>query len=405
MTKQERIFALKISSIMAVRMFGLFMIFPIFAVYAKGYANTTPYLIGLAIGIYGLTQALLQIPFGYLSDQFGRKPMLIIGLIFFFVGSVIAANATDIVGVVVGRALQGSGAISAVLMAFLADFVSSEQRAKANAIVGLQIGMAFMLSLLLGPLISVNLGISGLFWVIAALSIIALLVVIKLPYIKPKTQYDLSANNIKQVLSKPLMKLDFSVFTLHLILTCIFIVVPVLLVENNVVTLDLKDNWKVYLPVIVVSFIGMLPMIVLAEKYHKTKTVLLGAVLILLLSQILFYTQHGALNYSSFFILLSLFFIAFNALEAILPSMIAKTADATKRGLAMAFYSTSQFLGTFIGGIFGGWIYHIYELNSVFLFTAFMATIWWIIMFTINNNPKQKNKKTNQEGKWQALIK
>ncbi|MBT4122563.1 MAG: MFS transporter, partial [Candidatus Ruthia sp.] len=145
MNKQERFFALKISSIMATRMFGLFMIFPVFSVYATQYENTTPYLIGLAIGIYGLTQALLQIPFGYLSDQIGRKPMLIVGLIIFFIGSVVAANATDIIGVVVGRALQGGGAISAVLMAFLADFVSPDQRAKANAFVGMQIGMAFML--------------------------------------------------------------------------------------------------------------------------------------------------------------------------------------------------------------------------------------------------------------------
>ena len=157
MNKQERFFALKISSIMATRMFGLFMIFPVFSVYASEYESTTPYLIGLAIGIYGLTQALLQIPFGYLSDQYGRKPMLIVGLVIFFIGSVVAANATDIIGVVIGRALQGGGAISAVLMAFLADFVSPEQRAKANAFVGMQIGIAFMLSLLIGPLITVNL--------------------------------------------------------------------------------------------------------------------------------------------------------------------------------------------------------------------------------------------------------
>ena len=270
MNKQERFFALKISSIMATRMFGLFMIFPVFSVYADQYKDTTPYLIGLAIGIYGLTQALLQIPFGYLSDQFGRKPMLIIGLIIFFIGSVVAANATDIIGVVIGRALQGGGAISAVLMAFLADFVSPNQRSKANAFVGMQIGMAFMLSLLIGPMITVNLGISGLFWVIAGLSMVALAIVFSLPHVKPQAQYTLSIPNIKQVLTAGLLRLDFSVFTLHLILTCAFIVMPVLLVENNIVALDLNDNWKMYLPVMLVSFIGMLPMIILAEKYKKT---------------------------------------------------------------------------------------------------------------------------------------
>ncbi len=381
MNKQERFFALKISSIMATRMFGLFMIFPVFSVYAAQYENTTPYLIGLAIGIYGLTQALLQIPFGYLSDQIGRKPMLITGLIIFFIGSIVAANATDIIGVVIGRALQGGGAISAVLMAFLADFVSPKQRAKANAFVGMQIGMAFMLSLLIGPLITVNLGISGLFWVIAVLSVIALVIVATLPYVKPQMQYTLSVSNIKQVLSTGLIKLDFSVFALHLILTCAFIVMPVLLVENNIIALDLKDNWEMYLPVMLVSFIGMLPMIILAEKYHQHKTMILTAIMIMIMSQILFYQT--PLNYTTFFILLTLFFIAFNAMEAMLPSLISKTASTNKRGLAMGLYSTSQFLGAFIGGVFGGWIYNTYGLNSVFLFTTFIAIIWWLIMLTM----------------------
>jgi MFS family permease len=386
MNKQERFFALKISSIMATRMFGLFMIFPVFSVYADQYKDTTPYLIGLAIGIYGLTQALLQIPFGYLSDQFGRKPMLIIGLIIFFIGSVVAANATDIIGVVIGRALQGGGAISAVLMAFLADFVSPNQRSKANAFVGMQIGMAFMLSLLIGPMITVNLGISGLFWVIAGLSMVALAIVFSLPHVKPQAQYTLSIPNIKQVLTAGLLRLDFSVFTLHLILTCAFIVMPVLLVENNIVALDLNDNWKMYLPVMLVSFIGMLPMIILAEKYKKHKTMLLTAIVIMIMSQILFYQT--PLNYTTFFILLTLFFIAFNAMEAMLPSLISKTANTEKRGLAMGLYSTSQFLGAFVGGVFGGWIYNTYGLNSVFLFTSFMAIIWWLIMLTM----KQQNQ-------------
>ena len=381
MNKQERFFALKISSIMATRMFGLFMIFPVFSVYASEYESTTPYLIGLAIGIYGLTQALLQIPFGYLSDQYGRKPMLIVGLIIFFIGSVVAANATDIIGVVIGRALQGGGAISAVLMAFLADFVSPEQRAKANAFVGMQIGIAFMLSLLIGPLITVNLGISGLFWVIAGLSIAALGIVFTLPHVKPHAQYTLSVSNIKQVLTSKLLKLDFSIFTLHLILTCAFIVMPKLLVENNIVATDLNDNWTMYLPVMLVSFIGMLPMIILAEKYHKHKTMLLTAISIMIMSQILFYQT--PLTYTTFFILLTLFFIAFNAMEAMLPSLISKTANTDKRGLAMGMYSTSQFLGAFIGGVFGGWIYNTYDLNSVFLFTTFMAIIWWGVILTM----------------------
>ena len=383
MNKQEFIFALKISSIMAARMFGLFMIFPVFSVYADYYTNSTPYLIGIAIGIYGLTQAIFQIPLGYLSDQLGRKPILVFGLSIFFIGSVVAAQSTDIVGVLVGRALQGSGAISAVLMAFLADYVSPIQRAKANAFVGVQIGVAFMLSLLIGPIVTVNFGISGLFWVIAILSVLALLIVVFLPNAKPRAQYPLSISNFKKILSSDLLRLDLSVFSLHLILTCAFIVMPLLLVNNNII--EIKDNWQMYLPVMILSFIGMLPIIILAEKFNKTKAMLLVSIGVLIVSQILFYNTK--LNYTSFFVIMTVFFVAFNALEAMLPSILSRTATSDKRGLAMGMFSTSQFFGAFVGGVFGGLIYNNFGLNSVFLFTTFIAIIWWVIMLTM----KQQN--------------
>ncbi len=388
MNSKERLFAFKVSLVMATRMLGLFMLFPVMSVYAGNYSNTTPFLIGLAIGIYGLTQACLQIPFGYLSDRFGRKPLLYLGLALFFLGSVVAASATDLIFVVVGRALQGGGAISAVLMAFLADFISEEQRAKANAFVGLQIGLAFMLSLLIGPIIASNSGMSGLFWVISGLSIIAMLVVFTMPSAKPVSYYKLSVSAFSEVFNTKLIRLDYSVFSLHLILACGFIVMPLLLIENNIV--DLEDNWKLYLPAILISFVGMLPLIILSEKYKKTKLILLVSVGLLIISQVLFFTLD--LSLGIFLVLLSLFFVAFNAIEAILPSLLSRTAGAAKRGLAMGIFSTSQFLGTFIGGAIGGLIYDIYDLNSVFLLTIFMAIIWWMVIVTmpLKNNTTEK---------------
>lgn len=376
MTKQERIFALKISSIMAARMLGLFMIFPVFSIYADQYADSSAYLIGVAIGIYGLTQALLQIPFGYLSDRYGRKPLIVMGLLIFLLGSVIAAESQTLIGVIIGRSLQGGGAISAVLMAFLADFVSEDQRAKANAFVGVQIGLAFMLSLLIGPIIAYQFGLSGLFTSIALLSVIALGVVLTLPYVKPTAQYELSYANFKQLLKADLLRLDFSVFTLHLVLTCAFVALPLLMVQNQIV--EVKDNWQLYLPVVILSFAGMIPLVILAEKLKKTKAVILLAIALLTLSQVLFYQL--TLSYPVFFILLLVFFIGFNALEALLPAQIARRAQAQKRGLAMGIYSTSQFLGAFVGGVLGGWIYATYGLNSVFLLTTLLMLIWALVM-------------------------
>ena len=361
---------------MSVRMLGLFMLFPVMSVYASEYDNSTPFLIGMAIGVYGLTQALLQIPFGYLSDRFGRKPILIIGLIIFFLGSVLAANTSNIFLVVLGRALQGGGAISAVLMAFLADSVNEENRAKANAFVGFQIGVAFMLSLLIGPIISSKVGLQGLFWTIALLSLIAMLIVFSLEHSKPITYYKLSIKAFKEILTKELVALDLSIFSLHLILAAGFIVMPILIVENQIVSM--VDNWHLYLPAIFLSFIGMLPLIIISEKFKKTKYILMLCILLLIISQFIF--LNASLSFQLFLITLTIFFIAFNSVEALLPSLLSRTASSAKRGLAMGIFSTSQFLGTFFGGAIGGLIYDIYDLNSVFLFTIFVALIWWFLI-------------------------
>ena len=376
MSSAERFFALKISLVMAVRMLGLFMLFPVMSVYAGDYESATPFLIGMAIGIYGLTQAIFQIPFGYLSDRFGRKPILLVGLLVFLLGSILAANTSNIIIVVIGRAFQGGGAISAVLMAFLADSVSEENRAKANAFVGFQIGVAFMLSLLIGPIISSRVGLSGLFWVITILSLIAMLIVLSLKQTKSITYYKLSLKAFKENFTKELLALDFSIFSLHLILAAGFIVMPLLIMENQIVSM--LDNWQLYLPAVLLSFLGMIPLIIISEKFKKTKYILLISILLLISSQIIFISLN--LNFKVFLITLTIFFVAFNTVEALLPSLLSRTASASKRGLAMGIFSTSQFLGTFIGGAIGGFIYDIYDLNSVFLFTIFVAIIWWLLI-------------------------
>ena len=376
MKSSEKFFALRISLIMAIRMLGLFMLFPVMSIYAVDYDSSTPFLIGMAIGVYGLTQALLQIPFGYLSDRFGRKPILIIGLLIFLLGSIVAANASDIIFVIIGRALQGGGAISAVLMAFLADSITEDNRAKANAFVGFQIGVAFMLSLIIGPIITSRIGLSGLFWVIGLLSIIAMLIVLSLQHSKPVNYYRLSFSAFKETLTRELVTLDFSVFSLHLILASGFIVMPLLIKDNQIVSMI--DNWQLYLPAVLLSFIGMIPLIIISEKFKKTKYILLLSISLLIASQIIFFTAN--LNFPVFLITLTIFFVAFNTVEAILPSLLSRTASASKRGLAMGIFSTSQFLGTFVGGAIGGLIYDIYDLNSVFLFTTFIAIIWWFMV-------------------------
>ena len=385
----ERSVAFKVSLVMATRMLGLFMLFPVISVYATNeYQNTTPFLIGLTIGIYGLTQAFFQIPFGYLSDRFGRKPLLYIGLCLFFLGSILAAISTDIIYVILGRALQGGGAISAVLMAFLADSISEENRSKANAFVGFQIGLAFMLSLLIGPTIASIAGLSGIFWSIAFLSVISLTIVASLPHAKPINYYRLSIEEFKKILNPKLLRLDFSGFILHLMLASAFIVMPLLLVENNII--NIADNWKLYLPAMIMSFVGMIPLIIIAEKLQKTKLILLISIALLIISQLLFYELK--LNFNLFLIVLSLFFVAFNTIEAILPSLLSRTASSSKRGLAMGVFSTSQFLGTFFGGAIGGLIYDIFSLNSVFLFTIFMAIIWWLVILILPQNDNKAEK-------------
>ncbi len=382
MNHQESRAAFSLAGIYALRMLGLFLILPVFALYAEHLDGVTPMLVGLAIGAYGLTQALLQIPFGMLSDRIGRKPVILGGLLIFAVGSVVAAMSDSIWGVILGRALQGSGAIAAAVMALAADLSREEHRTKVMAVIGMSIGAAFTLALILGPVLNGLIGVQGIFWLTALLALAGIGIVLFLVPTPEVTQVHGDAEAVPaqfgRVLSNVnLLRLDLGIFVLHLIITSIFLAVP--LVLRDMIGMQSDNHWMIYLPVLLLSVFLMIPFIVIAEKRNKMKPVFLGAVLTLALAQLGLYLWHGGIV--GLFISLLLFFVAFNLLEATLPSIVSKVAPAASKGTAMGVYSTSQFAGAFVGGVAGGWMHGQYGLGGVFLFGTVAALVWLLAAF------------------------
>ena len=357
-------------------MLGLFVLFPIFSVLSQDYQNYSPLLIGLAIGIYGLTQAIFQIPFGALSDRYGRKPMIIIGLVFFVIGSFISALTTDIYWVILGRFLQGLGAISSVLMALVVDNTEEKHRTKALAIIGMQIGFAFMVAILLGPIVASNFGIKGVFWFITILAMIAFVVAITFKTQPINQRYAFNLANFKSILVLPLLRLNISVFFLHIILTSTFVVLPILWLNEQIVSLD--NHWKAYFFVMLFSFVLMVPFIIALEKYKKINFTFMSAITFIMLTSFIFFKVD--LTLVSSLILLIVFFTGFNVLEAILPSLVAKKIETSKRGLAMGFHGSSQFLGAFLGGLIGGYFLGNFGIKSVFLVNSLIALVWLVFI-------------------------
>ena len=376
MTSSERRATIGLAGVYGFRMLGLFLILPVFAVFAVDLEGATPLLIGLAVGIYGLTQALLQIPFGLLSDRIGRKPVIFGGLVLFALGSFIAAVADDIWLVIVGRAIQGAGAISAAIMALAADLTREEQRTKAMATIGVTIGVSFMLAMLIGPLLGQLIGVSGIFWFTLVMALLGIALVGLVVPDPTRSFVHRDAETVpgmmKRVLRTPdLLRLDFGIFTLHLILTALFLAVPIVLRDLGI---EPARHGLLYLPVMIASIAAMVPFIILAERRGMTKQVFLGAIVGMVAVQLLLGSTID--HFWGFVVGLALFFTAINLLEAMLPSVVSKIAPVEAKGTAMGVYSSSQFVGAFSGGLLGGWVHQQFGLEAVFAAGAAAATLW-----------------------------
>jgi len=375
-----------LATIYAVRMLGLFMILPVFSLYAEQFEGSTPLLIGLALGIYGLTQALLQIPYGMLSDRFGRKPMITIGLLVFAAGSLLAADANTIYEVIIGRALQGSGAVAAVLMALAADLSREEHRLKMMGFIGVSIGFAFAIAMVAGPILNQIVGLSGIFIVTAILALFALIILfVWVPNPKESIFHrDTQANPtlFKTVLADTqLLRLDFGILILHMVLMATFVSFP--LVLQNEAGLASLDHWKLYLPVFLLSVAIMVPFIIIAETRRRMKQIFVGAIGVLAVAELnLFF---GGSSVWHLALTMVVFFSAFNLLEASLPSLVSKMSPADRKGTAMGMYSSSQFLGAFLGGVFGGLAFEYAGAQGVYLMCSFALLVWLLLAYTMKN--------------------
>ncbi|MFK7829014.1 MAG: MFS transporter [Congregibacter sp.] len=379
MTSLERRIVAALALLYSFRMLGLFMALPLLALYSADMLGGTPLMIGIALGAYGATQALLQIPLGWLSDRIGRKPVILGGLALFAIGSVVAALADSVAVIAVGRALQGAGAISGSVMALAADLTSEEQRTKAMAVIGISIGLSFALALIFGPLLAAWGGLAAVFWVTSALALLGMLIVaFGIPTAVARQHQDIGAdaNMFGPVLRDPMLqRLNGSVFLLHFMLTASFLVVPAII--QNGIGVPREGHWQVYLPVLVISLLAMYPLLRLSESKGQPSLALRISVILMPLSLAVLFL---GTNVSLLYLALCGFFTAVNFLEAALPSMVSKAVFAFGKGTALGVYSTCQFLGAFIGGTSGGLVFGTFGLNGLLYLVAVAAIIWlWLI--------------------------
>lgn len=370
---------------------GLFLLLPVISVLGQDLSGATPLLIGLAVGVYGFCQALLQIPFGFLSDRFGRKPLILAGIGIFISGSIVAALADSIAGVIIGRALQGAGAISAVVMALAADLTRDSQRTKIMAIIGASIGLSFILSIIVGPVLMTQLSLSGIFYCIAALGVFSAGLVIFAVPTSEKLHRDRNVSVVTEELplllrDHDLLRLDIGILLLHLLITASFVCIPLRLIELNVLA---EAHWSVYLKAAVGSLIILLPMVGFAARRWPVRRVMLIGIVGLGIAEL----GLGIMNDTHWIIVacLVLFFGFFSVLEAMLPSLVSRVAPASSRGTAMGIYSTSQFLGAFLGGVLGGWMIGEVGVSNAHLVLAALCLLWIPVIWGMKEPVNVKN--------------
>lgn len=387
MTGLEIRASVSLASIFALRLLGLFLILPVFAVYAQSIpGGTDATLVGFALGIYGLTQGLLQIPYGAASDHWGRKPVIAAGLVVFAVGSFIAAAATDIVWTIAGRAIQGAGAISAAVTAMIADSTRDEHRTKAMALVGASVALTFAGSLILAPLLYPIIGVRGLFAMTGVLVVAAIGVLVWVvpatPIASVSARRDNKPRTAAVLFDRQLLRLNVGIFVLHTVLMAMFVVIPLLLVDSG---LPIEQHWKIYFPVVMLSFALMAKPLIVAERRALMRPLFIGSIALVLVAQLGLLLGGGTLLWMALWLLI--FFTGFNILEASLPSLVSRLAPASAKGLALGIYNTAQALGLFAGGAFGGVIVARWGAGAVFVFAAIATAAWWLIALGMREVP------------------
>ncbi|KRO92828.1 MAG: MFS transporter [SAR92 bacterium BACL26 MAG-121220-bin70] len=375
----ERRATFSIASLYAFRMLGLFMVLPVLAFSVVGYPDYSPLLLGLTLGAYGLVQAILQIPLGLLSDRVGRRPVIIGGLLMFIFGSIVCAVVETMEGLILGRALQGAGAIASTLMAMVTDLTSEENRTKAMAMIGGSIGFSFILAMVLGPLITLKYGLSGIFWMTAILGALGVLIVLVLVPRRVEVQHNReTSTDLKQIVrlikQTTLLRLNYGIFALHLALMAAFVAIPTILSDE--LGIEAQNLWWVYLLLLGGGFFIMLPGMIIAEKHNGQKWSFLVSVGAMMMATLALSLYRGPIMTP---VLLLIFFTAFNLLEASLPSWMSKSCPVGNRGTAMGIYSTSQFLGAFFGGLLGGWSLQMFGVNGLFMVISFILALWWLV--------------------------